>query len=81
LKVEVLHPAGVLFSGESASVSLPAIDGLMGILDGHAPMVVALGNGKIEMEGAAPDIDIEGGFAQVENSHLIVLAEKASSVT
>ena len=72
-----MHPEGQLFSKETASVTLPAEDGLMGVLDNHAPMVVSLGKGQVELEGHPEKYEIEGGFAQVENSVLVILAEKA----
>ena len=77
LKVSVISPTAVGFSGEGDSVIAPAYDGLLGILPGHAPMMVLLGTGEVVVKdgGAETRIRVSGGFLQVIDDQVSVLAE------
>ncbi|MEM9753600.1 MAG: ATP synthase F1 subunit epsilon [Planctomycetota bacterium] len=76
----VVTPEAQVFDEEVASVILPAHDGQMGVLALHAPMMVELGTGALTLSKAAggdATLNIEGGFAQVQDNQLVVLADKA----
>jgi F-type H+-transporting ATPase subunit epsilon len=77
LKVGVISPTAVGFSGEGDSVIAPAYDGLLGILPGHAPMMVLLGTGEVVVKdgGVETRIRVSGGFLQVIDDQVSVLAE------
>jgi F0F1-type ATP synthase epsilon subunit len=47
LHLQVLSPTGVIFSGDVASIIIPAYEGLMGILPGHIPLVAMLQPGFV----------------------------------
>ena len=76
--LEILTPEKKLYSGEVQGVQLPAIDGLFEILDKHAPLVSALGVGKVKVlkKGLADEtFTIQGGFVEVINNQATVLVE------
>ena len=76
--LEILTPEKKLYSGEVQGVQLPGIDGLFEILDKHAPLVSALGEGKVKVlqKGLAPETYvIQGGFVEVINNKATVLVE------
>jgi F-type H+-transporting ATPase subunit epsilon len=76
--LEILTPEKKLYSGEVQGVQLPGIDGLFEILDKHAPLVSALGVGKVKVlqKGLAPETyAIQGGFVEVINNKATVLVE------
>ncbi len=76
--LEILTPEKKLFSGEVQGVQLPGIEGLFEILDKHAPLVSALGVGKVKVlhKGSASDTyEIQGGFVEVINNKATVLVE------
>ena len=76
--LEILTPEKKLFSGEVQGVQLPGIEGLFEVLDKHAPLVRALGNGKVKVlhKGAASETyAIQGGFVEVINNKATVLVE------
>jgi len=79
LHFEFVSPEAVLFSGEAEQVDLPGIEGDMGILAGHAPVVTALRPGilTIVRDGKREPVVVIGGFAEVGPSGLTVLADKA----
>jgi F-type H+-transporting ATPase subunit epsilon len=81
LKVSVISPERVLFEGEASSVVVPAFDGEVGILQGHAPMITLLGKGSLRLDGGAgaKRFDIEGGFLQVVDNNVRVVTEKATA--
>ena len=76
--LEILTPEKKLFSGEVQGVQLPGIDGLFEVLDKHAPLVSALGVGKVKVlhKGSADETyAIQGGFVEVINNKATVLVE------
>jgi F-type H+-transporting ATPase subunit epsilon len=84
MELEILTPERKLFSGEVYGVQLPGITGSFEILDKHAPLVSALGNGKIKVlkdkTGTAILYNINGGFAEVLNNKVAVLVEGAVEI-
>jgi len=76
--LEILTPEKKLFSGNVQGVQLPGIDGLFEVLDKHAPLVSALGNGKVKVlhkGSAAETYAIQGGFVEVFDNKATVLVE------
>jgi|SRR5579863_9353435 len=79
LHFEFVSPERVLFSDDVEQVDLPGIEGDMGILAGHAPLVTVLRPGIVTIyRGGAHDaIVVTGGFAEVGPAGLTVLADRA----
>ena len=79
LHLEFVSPESVLFSGDVDQVDLPGIEGDMGILPGHAPLVTALRPGIVTIfrGGGREPVVVIGGFAEVSPSGLTVLADNA----
>lgn len=82
LHVSVISPEKVLFEGSVDAVVAPAFDGEIGILIGHAPMVVLLGNGTLRL---GPDVGgkrfaVNGGFLQVDDDNVRVVTESAVEI-
>jgi len=76
--LEILTPEKKLFSGEVQGVQLPGIEGLFEVLDKHAPLVSALGAGKVKVLQGAQSTEsyaIQGGFVEVLNNKATVLVE------
>jgi F-type H+-transporting ATPase subunit epsilon len=82
LKVSVISPESVLFEGETDSVVVPAYDGEVGILTGHAPLMALLGNGELRIgTGSGRRFKVNGGFLQVLNNDVRIVTEKATPAT
>ncbi len=79
LHLEFVSPESVLFSGDVDQVDLPGIEGDMGILPGHAPLVTTLRPGIVTIfrEGQREPVVVIGGFAEVGPAGLTVLADRA----
>ncbi len=78
MRVSVISPSMAAFSGTATSVTAVAYDGELGILYGHAPMVVLLGTGTLIVR--SPDdtrsFRVSRGFLQVVDNDVSVLAEE-----
>lgn len=81
LRVNVISPARVGFQGEATGIVAPAHDGKLGILYGHAPMVVLLGTGELVVRTPAGDrrFHVSRGFLQVVDDVVSVLAEEVEA--
>ncbi len=81
LHFEFVSPETVLFSGDVDQVDLPGIEGDLGVLPGHAPMVTLLRPGIVTImrEGQREPVVVIGGFAEMGPGGLTVLADRAGS--
>jgi len=78
--LEVVSADRTVFKGPVVSVVLPGMDGYLGVLFGHAPLITALGIGEIVI--TLPDkqemvIAVSGGFAEVVPQKTVILADSA----
>ena len=77
---ELVSPERVLFSGDVDAVVLPATEGDMTVLPGHAPVMATLKTGFLvitDNPGNGRRVLVRGGFADVSQRGLTVLAERA----
>ena len=82
LHFELVTPEKLVTSGEAYMVVVPGSEGDAGIMAGHAPYMTTLRDGEISIfrtAGSQPErITVTGGFAEVSDRGLTVLAESAS---
>ena len=77
---ELVSPEKVLFSDQVESVVIPAGEGEMTILEKHAPVMTALRPGVVTVAqsgGKSRKLFVRGGFADVNASGFILLAEQS----
>jgi F-type H+-transporting ATPase subunit epsilon len=81
MQLEILTPEKKIYSGDVYGVQLPGVTGLFEILDRHAPLVSALKTGRVKVlkdkQTSLTSFDIQGGFVEVLNNQVTVLAEGA----
>ena len=81
LHFELVTPERLVRSEEVYMVTVPGAEGDFGVLEGHAPFMSTIRNGDLlihRSSGGEPErIAIEGGFAEVNERGLTVLAERA----
>ena len=78
--VEVVAADRTVYNGPAVSLVLPGVDGYLGVLRGHAPLVTALGIGEITItlpNNQTQVIAVSGGFAEVLPQKVVVLADAA----
>jgi F-type H+-transporting ATPase subunit epsilon len=82
-QLEFVSPEKLLLSRPVEMATLPAIDGEMGVLPGHAPMIVALRGGVISVQEGGVTTErlfVAGGFAEVTPNRVTILADDATPV-
>ena len=79
LLLEIVTPERLAYSDTVDSVVCPGIEGELGILPHHAPLVSTLGVGELRIRkgGAEESFAIVGGFLQVRPDKVVVMAETA----
>ncbi|MCE2760214.1 MAG: ATP synthase F1 subunit epsilon [Acetobacteraceae bacterium] len=80
-QLELVSPEKLLLSRAVEMVVFPAAEGEMGVLAGHAPMIVALRGGVISVrEGGkvTEQLFVAGGFAEVAADRVTILADEAT---
>jgi len=80
LHLEIVTPERLAYSDDVDMVLVPGVDGELGILPHHTPLVSLLGVGElvIRKDGDEESFAIVGGFLQVRPDKVVVMAETAS---
>jgi len=78
-RLDIVTPEKVVFSEEVEFVVAPGVEGELGFLPEHAALVSALKIGvlKVEQGGKQFKVAIGGGFVEVKNSRVVILADTA----
>ena len=82
LHFELVTPEKLLRSEDVYMVVVPGTEGDFGVLAGHAPFMSVVRSGELSIYSnattVAARIHVEGGFAEVNEKGLTVLAEQAT---
>jgi F-type H+-transporting ATPase subunit epsilon len=80
LNFELVTPERLVRSEEVYMVTIPGAEGDFGVLEGHSPMMSTLRDGALAIyksQGATPEVlTVIGGFAEVNEKGLTILAER-----
>ena len=83
LHFELVTPDRLVMADDVYMVVVPGTEGDSGIMAGHAPYMTTLKNGEVAVyrnQGAQPErIPVTGGYAEVSDKGLTVLAESAGT--
>ncbi|BAS28914.1 F0F1 ATP synthase subunit epsilon [Limnochorda pilosa] len=80
LRVEVVTAERRVLQERAESVILPAANGYLGVLPGHAPLIAGLSVGVLQFGGYHAEkrrVAVSGGFAEVADDRVTVLADTA----
>ena len=83
LKLEILTPNGLIYSGQALSVVLPGEEGEFGVLAGHASLTTLLEAGVVDVEKEDRSVEaivINWGVVQVDEEKVIILVEGAAPI-
>ena len=82
--LEIVSPEKLLLSQDVGMVVLPAAEGDLGVLPGHAPMIVSLRGGVISIyedgKTVSARLFVAGGFAEITDTRCTILADEAVAV-
>ena len=74
LKLKIVSPERIEFTGEVESVKVPGTQGSFEILQDHAPIISTLGKGIVEYDGQT--LPILGGFVEVQKNQVSLCVER-----
>jgi F-type H+-transporting ATPase subunit epsilon len=79
IRLEIVTPERLVYEDDVDAVAVPGIEGELGVLPHHAPLVTTLGLGelRIRKSGVEDTFAIVGGFLQVLPDRVVVMAETA----
>jgi F-type H+-transporting ATPase subunit epsilon len=79
LEVEIATPEKLIVRQQAETVLIPGKDGYMGILPGHAALLSELGDGVLAITsgGHTASYHLTGGYVEVRDNHVRVLADRA----
>ncbi len=77
-ELTISTPQKQLFKGKAESVNAPSEEGDMTVLAGHAPLLANLTKGKVTIKtpSKTKEFDITGGFIEVNEKGVTVLAKQ-----
>jgi len=78
-QIEVVTPEKLVLDQRAEFAEIPGKDGYIGILPGHAALLGELGSGALTITsgGQTREVKVSGGYVEVRDNHVRVLADKA----
>lgn len=83
LNVNIVSADRQIWSGEATQIVAKTVEGEIGILAGHEPLLAVLGDGEVRIttaDGKPVVVNAEGGFFSVNRNSVEVVAGQASLV-
>lgn len=78
LQVDIVSAEGAIYSSNASMVVLPGVDGELGVLPNHSPLLSMLKPGEARITTTGGDIDyiyLSGGHVEIQPNTVIVLAD------
>jgi F-type H+-transporting ATPase subunit epsilon len=77
LRLRVITSHRLLAEEEVQEVTLPSLDGYVGIFPGHRPLMLALGRGELvfRASGREERFSVDGGYAEVRPDLVLIFTE------
>jgi F-type H+-transporting ATPase subunit epsilon len=82
MKLTVVSPSRTVFEGAVTGLVVPAWDGKLGVLPGHAPMIALLGGGTLAVDlpgGGSEHFFLNRGVVKVQDDEVTILSEYAAA--
>ena len=79
-QIEIVTPEKLVLDLQAEYAEIPGKDGYLGVLPDHAALLSELGTGTLTITagGQTREVAIAGGYVEVRDNHVRVLADKAS---
>lgn len=80
-RLQVFTQERKVLDEQVTSIQVPALDGYLGVLAHHAPMIAALGEGRLTVKNnsGARVMAIDGGFLEVIDNTATILADSLTA--
>ena len=83
IRYELVTPERLVREGTAYMVTVPGVEGDFGVLEHHAQLMSVLRDGVLKVQategGPAEEITVSGGFAEVDERGLTILAESVTA--
>ncbi len=81
LQVELVAADRKVWEGEASQVSARSIEGDLGILPGHQPLLCVLAEGEVRVQtgGSWRAVQVDGGFMSVDHDRVTIVAESVDA--
>ena len=79
LTLEIVTPEARVYSDTVDTVVIPTVEGEIGILPGHIPLLTQVGAGELRVlkNGKTELLAVGNGFAEIDGDKVSILAESA----
>jgi F-type H+-transporting ATPase subunit epsilon len=79
-QIEVVTPEKLVLDQRADYAEIPGKDGYLGVLPGHAALLGELGEGRLTITsgGQTREVTVAGGYVEIRDNHVRVLADKAT---
>jgi len=73
-RLKVITPRRLLAEADVQEASIPSLEGLIGILPGHRPLMIALGRGTLTYRQGTNEesFEVDGGYAEIMPDQVLV---------
>jgi len=81
LTLEIVTPAEVVYSGEVQMVTLPAVDGQIGVCPRHVPLLTRIVPGEmiVRRDGSDEFLAVGEGLVEITGDHVAIVTDMAVS--
>lgn len=82
IRCEIVSQDRPIYEGDVDIVVIPGVDGVMGILPNHAPVLTTLKYGVIQVRigDSEEDFTVAGGVAEIQPTIVTILADRAENI-
>lgn len=82
IRCEIVSQDAPLYEGNVDIVVIPGVDGIMGILPNHAPLLTTLNFGVVQVRvgDTEENFTVAGGVAEIQPNIVTILADRAENV-
>jgi len=83
LQVEFVSTDRKIWAGQAARIVVRTVDGDMGVLPGHAPVLALMAPGQVRIRPADEDaetveVEVDGGFLSIEHDRVVLVSDSAT---
>ncbi len=82
--LSIVTPEKIFYEGEISSLIAPGIEGYLGILSNHAPLITAIVPGKVTLTDKNQteiEMAVAHGFLEVSHNHATLLTDSAETLS
>ena len=82
MRIEIVTTEEIIYSGRADAVVAPGVEGQLGILPRHAPLITAIASGEVVVrdKGKTTTLLLSGGFMEVLEDVVTILADSSTGI-